>query len=269
MAETPTAAAGGVTPVSWAEALLADIGAPVNANTVSTITGWEQAEGGAGPQFGVAGNITNFNPINVSLESKNGVYGYDPGTGVLYPGAQPTPGNNPPIASFTSWSQGLAATAARLEEPFAHSILADLQGNAPESATAAAVASSGWGTGDFGPGPSSGGGTTPATSSATPSTPATSVTTPAATLTGAFGIPGLPSWLDPSTDIGTILQGAENIGLIFLGVIMVIVGLVVLAISAKPSDKDVQETESGSPPVKKSHPIEHAGETAGAVAAAS
>lgn len=271
---TPTASAGGVTPVSWAEALLTDLGVPVTPTNISTITGWAGAEGGAGPQFGIPNNITNFNPLNVSLESRNGVYGYDPGTGVLYAGAQPTPGNNPPIASFTSWAQGLAATAARLEQPFAHSILADLQANASESTTAAAVAASHWGTGNFGPGPSGGGGADPGSATGAAGTPSSAATTPNATQAGAFGIPGLPSWLDPSTDIGTLLRGAENIGLIFLGVIMVIVGLVVLALSAKPDNKDVQESEApaaAAAPKKKAHPVEHkvedAGEDAGAVAA--
>jgi hypothetical protein len=138
------------TPRSWADALLEQIGAPVDATNEQTIVDWEAAEGGAGPEWAPSSdNVTNYNPLNVSLTTGAQGYGYDPGTGEFFPGASPTPGNNPPIASFSDWGTGLAATAARLEEPFASSILADLQGSAPESTTASAVGASGWGTGDF------------------------------------------------------------------------------------------------------------------------
>lgn len=133
----------------WASALLTMLGAPTTPNNVDTIVDWETAEGGAGPQFGVKGNITNYNPINISLTSGAKGYGYDPGTGTYYPGASPTPGNSPPIASFSNWGTGLTATAARLQEPFAKNILADLKANDPTNVTAAAVGQSGWGTGDF------------------------------------------------------------------------------------------------------------------------
>jgi hypothetical protein len=136
-------------PRTWADALLNALGAPVTPNTEQTIVDWWSAEGGAGPEWGVSGNVTNYNPLNVSLTSGPQGYGYDPGTGQFYPGASPTPGNNPPIASFSDWMTGIQATAARLQEPFASQILKDLQANAAESTTASAVGASGWGTGDF------------------------------------------------------------------------------------------------------------------------
>lgn len=134
---------------TWADALLADIGAPVTPNTEQTLVDWESAEGGAGPEWGIHGNITDFNPINVSETTGPKGYGYDPGTGKYYPGATPTPGNSPPIAAFSDWATGLQATADRIKEPFASGILSDLRANAPEASTAAAVGKSGWGTGDF------------------------------------------------------------------------------------------------------------------------
>ena len=135
--------------LDWAHALEADLGVPQGGNNDTTLVGWEQAEGGAGPQFGVAGNVTDYNPIDVSLTTGPQGYGYDPGTGKFYAGASPTPGNNPPIAAFSDWTTGLQATADRLQEPFAATILGDLRSNAPTSTTAAAVAASGWGTPDF------------------------------------------------------------------------------------------------------------------------
>jgi hypothetical protein len=228
-----TASAGGVTPVSWAEALLAGLGAPVNATNVGTITGWEGAEGGAGPQFGVAGNVTNYNPLNVSLTTGPKGYGYDPGTGNYYPGSSPTPGNSPPIASFSSWATGLQATVDRLKEPFASGILKDLQNSDPTGTTASAVVASHWGTGMFSAGPSTGSGLAPGSagggdsSSTAPSSSASGSTD--ATLTGAFGIPGLPSWLNPASDLGSIFNGIENVGFVLLGVIFIIVGLIIVS----------------------------------------
>jgi hypothetical protein len=151
------------TPRTWADAELADLGAPVTPANEQFFVDWAAAEGGAGPQWGIANNSTSYNPINISLTSGPQGYGYDPGTGKFWPGASPTPGNSPPIAAFSDWTTGLEATAARLEEPFASSILSGLRsGTATEDQLAAAVGSSGWGTGAFGvrgaPGTASGSG---------------------------------------------------------------------------------------------------------------
>jgi hypothetical protein len=135
--------------LDWAHALEAADGIPSTPNTDQTLVDWAAAEGGAGPEFGVPGNVTNYNPINITLTSGPKGYGYDPGSGAYYAGASPTTGNDPPVASFSDWDTGIQATAARLRQPFAAGILADLQSNAPESSTAAAVGASGWGTGDF------------------------------------------------------------------------------------------------------------------------
>lgn len=134
---------------TWASGLLILIGAPVTQNNISTITAWETAEGGAGPQFGVKGNVTNYNPLNITLTTGSNGYGYDPGSGTYYAGASPTSGNNPPVASFSNWETGLAATSARLTQPFASGILNALRNNESTAQVAAAVAASGWGTGNF------------------------------------------------------------------------------------------------------------------------
>ncbi len=156
MVTTSTAgapSAGGKTSISsrstWAQALLALINAPATQQNINTIVAWETAEGGAGPQFGVKNNIANYNPLNVTLTTGPLGYGYDPGTGTYYQGATPTPGNTPPVASLTSWVEGLDVTAARLKQPFAAGILQALQSNESEAQVAQAVGASGWGTGDF------------------------------------------------------------------------------------------------------------------------
>jgi hypothetical protein len=184
------------TPRTWADALLGDLDAPDTPTNEQTIVDWEASEGGAGPQWGIPGNVTDYNPLNVSLTTGAQGYGYDPGTGEYFAGATPTPGNNPPIAAFSDWGTGLEATVARLEEPFASGILGDLRAGDSEATIAGAVGASGWGTGDFAtrnaPGTASGSG--PAGPSSSGSSPAS------ASLTGAFGIPGVPGFLDPATD---------------------------------------------------------------------
>ena len=153
MASAPTGVSQDITSRStWAAALLVLLGITPTTTNVNNIVAWETAEGGAGPQFGVANNVTNYNPINITLTTGPKGYGYDPGSGTYYAGASPTSGNTPPVASFSDWATGLAATAARLQQPFAANILAALQSNAPLSSFSSAVASSGWGTGNFGAG---------------------------------------------------------------------------------------------------------------------
>ena len=197
-------------PRTWADALLNMLNAPVTPTTEQTIVDWWSAEGGAGPEWGVPRNVTNYNPLNVSLTTGPQGYGYDPGTHQYFPGASPTPGNNPPIASFSDWLTGLQATAARLQEPFAHSILQDLQANAPESATASAVGASGWGTGNFasrgtagnqmGSGPAGSGVSSQNTNTATLAAQQTSKANPAISQQGGVAgvLQSLDAFLNPS-----------------------------------------------------------------------
>lgn len=215
------------TPRTWADALLGELGAPVDQTNEQTIVDWEAAEGGAGPQWGIHGNVTDFNPLNVSLTSGAQGYGYDPGTGEYFPGASPTPGNTPPIAAFSDWSTGLEATAARLKEPFASGILGDLMASAPESTTAGAVGASGWGTGDFATRHASGNasGSGPAGSGAATSSGATA--TEAALNANPFDLFGIPQtitgdvassiWSEVGPFIAKTLLVIGGLGLIGLG----------------------------------------------------
>lgn len=221
------------TPRSWADAELVEIGAPVTPNTEQTLVDWEAAEGGAGPEWGIPNNVTDYNPINISLTSGPKGYGYDPGTGQFWPGSRPTSGNTPPIAAFGDWSTGLAATAARLEEPFASSVLADLRSNAPEATTSSAVARSGWGTGNFAgahaPGTASGSGPS---SSSSPAAAATTAQT-AGLNANPFDLFGIPQTI--AGDAASSLW--SEVGPFLVKAMLVVTGLGVIVLGlAKTSD---------------------------------
>lgn len=114
------------TPSSWAKALLRRAGEPVNGCTVGAITGWEGAEGDW-----PAGNARWHNLLNTTLRK---------------PGSHSV--NTVGVQSYTTWSQGLEATAETLREPQYQSVRAALAAGDPQ-AVADAVAASPWGTGPF------------------------------------------------------------------------------------------------------------------------
>lgn len=235
------------TPRTWADAELADIGAPVTANTEQTLVDWAAAEGGAGPEWGIPNNVTDYNPINISLTSGAKGYGYDPGTGQFWPGAHPTPGNTPPIAAFSDWTTGLEATAARLEEPFAGSILADLRSNAPEAVTASAVARSGWGTGDFAgihaPGTASGSGPT---SSSSPGAAATNAQL-AGLNANPFDLFGIPQ-----TIAGTAASALwSEVGPFIVKALLAITGLGVIVLGVAKTTDAGQKVKEEAPRIKE------------------
>lgn len=124
-----------MTPEQFARALLAALGiaAPSDA-TVSALVTWMAAEGGAGPQWGIAGNLAAYNPLNTTLDT---------------PGSVPTPGNTPPVRGYGDWSAGIAATAATLSQPNMAPIVAALHAGCDCAGLAQAVAATPWGTGDF------------------------------------------------------------------------------------------------------------------------
>lgn len=253
----------------WAAALLSMIGAPVSQNNINTIVAWESAEGGAGPQFGVPNNTTNYNPINITLVSGPQGYGYDPGgAGTFYPGASPTSGNDPPVASFSDWQTGLVATAARLQQPFAQGILTALQTDSSESTVAAAVGASGWGTGDF-----SGSGTNASvTSSSGGTVSATSSSGKATAGGGQAGAPYVPSIIPgvpavapqtpdftyvPTNEIGRVVSWAFEFGawglfitIVFaFGAILLLLGAAMIVMMfAQPVAAPVAQILSGGTP---------------------
>lgn len=85
---------------AWAEAILQALGAPVTAANVTSLTDWFAQEGGGGQN----------NPLNVTNAA----------------GASGTI-NSAGVDNFPNPAAGVKATAARLENPFASSILAALK----------------------------------------------------------------------------------------------------------------------------------------------
>lgn len=119
------------TPEDWANAQLGNLGIPDTSVDVNDLVNWWDHEGGAGPQFGVANNDDNYNPINTTQAE---------------PGAVST--NSSGVKSYTSWQQGLDATSQTLESPdYGYpKIIADLTDNAPQAQFDQDVTASSWGT---------------------------------------------------------------------------------------------------------------------------
>jgi len=116
----------GVTPASWAEALLNAIGAPETPQNVQAITAWEAAEGGNWA------NDARFNPLNTTMDASGAVAI-----------------NSDGVKSYTSWDQGLGATVDTLAGSSYTGIRQALSAGDNAQAVADAVASSPWGTEPF------------------------------------------------------------------------------------------------------------------------
>lgn len=84
---------GTVTPASFATALLSYLGLPTNQANVDAVVAWENQEGGNWK------NTAAYNPLNTTLQM---------------PGS--TSQNKVGVQAYTSWDQGLAATAQTLEQ---------------------------------------------------------------------------------------------------------------------------------------------------------
>lgn len=113
----------------FATALLGALGIPNTKNNIKNLVGWQVAEGGAGPEFGVKNNTDSYNPLNTTLAQ---------------PGSTPT--NSAGVQAYTDWTQGLDATVATLENGDYNSILEALDSNANWQSFATAVSKSPWGT---------------------------------------------------------------------------------------------------------------------------
>jgi hypothetical protein len=104
--------------------------------TIAALVTWFRREGGAGPQWGITGNINNYNPLNTTLKMA---------------GSVDEPGNNPPTQSYVSWAQGIQATVLTLQENqrgYA-AIVNVLNTGGTCRQLSAAVAASAWGTPNF------------------------------------------------------------------------------------------------------------------------
>lgn len=130
-----------VTRGSWARSLLASLEAPINEGNLQIIQGWEAAEGGAGPQFGVPKNIADYNPLNTTQKMPR--LGNEAAS-------TDTPGNSPPVQAYSSWSQGLKATVMTLTAGTYPSITAIVdmlnRGNATAAEAVKIINGSQWGT---------------------------------------------------------------------------------------------------------------------------
>lgn len=126
-------------PTTWAQALLARIGAPADTENTQAVVAWEAAEGGHWH------NTAKYNPLNTTQGE---------------PGA--TSINSAGVKAYTSWDQGLVATTTTLQNGAYEPILSALStGTDPQSVLDAIVASP-WGTtsaslGTTGSGASTGG----------------------------------------------------------------------------------------------------------------
>lgn len=81
-------------PIEWAVAQLRYMGLPVTVSNVAFLTGWQRIEGGNWS------NTASYNPLNTTLRA---------------PGSKAIPNNLAGVQSYTSWNQGIQATAATLQ----------------------------------------------------------------------------------------------------------------------------------------------------------
>jgi len=116
-------AKGPYTQVTWAQALLAALGAPGTTENLIALTAWEMAEGGHWY------NTAHYNPLNTTMPA---------------PGA--TSMNSVGVKAYVSWKQGFAATIATLRNGRYGAILAALARGDDAQAVVDAVAASPWGT---------------------------------------------------------------------------------------------------------------------------
>lgn len=92
MAQTTTPTIS--TPAEWAAAQLTYMGLPTSASNLAFLTGWYTAEGGNWH------NTATYNPLNTTLQ---------------LPGSSAIAGNSAGVQAYTSWGQGLQATASTLQ----------------------------------------------------------------------------------------------------------------------------------------------------------
>jgi hypothetical protein len=110
----------------FAVALLETLGDPVSSQNTGVIVSWVRAEGGAW------NSPAKYNPLNTTRRM--------PGSYSI---------NGAGVQAYTSWPQGLAATAQTLQAGAYGGILSALKAGTSEQAVERAVASSVWGTGSF------------------------------------------------------------------------------------------------------------------------
>jgi len=115
------------TPGDFGVALLQSLGAPVTKSNLQFIIAWSNEEGGNWH------NGAHFNPLNTTLGA---------------PGA--TTFNSVGVKAYTSWDQGVAATAATLQNGRYNDIVAALKGGDAAQTAASASSLKTWSGGGYG-----------------------------------------------------------------------------------------------------------------------
>ena len=100
-----------VTPQTWAQALLQRLGEPVTPGNVRVIEEWEAREGGHWL------NTARFNPLNTTQS--------EPGSSSI---------NSVGVKAYTSWQEGLTATATTLKNGLYNNVLVALHKNDQQAA---------------------------------------------------------------------------------------------------------------------------------------
>lgn len=121
----PTTSAS-YTPTTWARALLGLVGAPVTSGNIAFLTAWAKAEGGHW------NNSAAYNPLNTSRRM---------------PGGESI--NSHGVKRYSSWAEGLAATAQTLRLGHYRDVLGGLRSSANPQQLVRAVLDSPWGTRAF------------------------------------------------------------------------------------------------------------------------
>jgi hypothetical protein len=114
-----------MTPADFAQAVLSRLGLPTSANNVAALVSFQAHEGGH------MANSAAYNPMNTTLKM---------------PGSRVAPGfSSPPIQAYSSWDEGIEATAKTLAQKNMSAIFSSLSKSASADDTLRAVAKSPWG----------------------------------------------------------------------------------------------------------------------------
>lgn len=176
------------TPTSWAQALLQRLGMPVTSSNTQALVSWEAAEGGNWH------NPDRYNPLDTTQSE---------------PGATST--NSAGVKAYTSWDQGLQATATTLQNGMYGSILAALKSGTSASDVVNAVIGSPWGTKTI----SLAGSTY--TGGSAPAAAGTAVQADSSSGSDPFGINALGTSLRKTAISGVFVVGA--VGLVVVGLL--------------------------------------------------
>lgn len=129
----PKTPAGGYQRAQWCATFLSMININETNSNMQIVYAWTQAEGGAGPQWG-GSNTANYNPINTTQGM---------------PGSTPIAGNTAGVQSYTSWAEGLVATAKTITNGDYGDLLAALKSGDGSAFVGSSELASVWGTTDL------------------------------------------------------------------------------------------------------------------------